>query len=222
MASPGGGRGGAQPGVCGGSERAGNGLRGGQVRRDPRDGLPDHRGGRGEARLQLDGGPEPRGSGLLLLPQQVGKKKNKTQQVGSLFFLYGSPRIAPSEMAQGGCPFLFLYFRRIGNLLCRTNFLLLFSSINLRLLFLWIISLPQPQNNKKKMSMSVPSGVRAGLEVFLVVRLPSTSICDLFERFPRGVFHPISVLTPPSSTPLQKMNVLFEKVCAGFEVFLVV
>merc|ERR1712212_4667 len=64
--------------------------------------------------------------------------------------------------------------------------------------------------------LSVPSTVCAGFEVFLVVRLPSTSICDLFERFPRGVFHPISVLTPPLPPPPSKKWQFLKKVCAGF------
>ena len=161
------------------------------------------------------------------------------------------------------CNWVFLYVRRIRIILCRTDFRMFFSQIELRFFFVVLLASHNPKTTIKKMSVcmsvrpicslcrfwsisscsiafyfhmwliwTIPQGcfssdfsfdpplfhppqkwqflkkVCAGFEVFLVVLLPSTSICDLFERFPMGVFHPISVLTHLSSTlPPQKMTV---------------
>merc|ERR1719153_1154223 len=88
-----------------------------------------------------------------------------------------------------------------------------FFSDRAKIFFVVLLASHNPKTTIKKMSvcLSVPSAVCAGFEVFLVVRLPSTSICDLFERFPRGVFHPISVLTPPPSPPPPQKNGSFLK-----------
>ena len=58
--------------------------------------------------------------------------------------------------------------------------------------------IPPPPPNKKSFYQTVC----AGLEVFLVVQMSSTSIAGLFKGFCIGVFHLIPILTaPPSTTP---------------------
>ena len=75
-----------------------------------------------------------------------------------------------------------------------------------------------------KKCLSVPPVVYPSIKVFMIVRLPSTSIYGLFRLFPEGIFNRISVLTPSIPLPFapQKMTVFFKTVCASIEVFLVV
>ena len=75
-----------------------------------------------------------------------------------------------------------------------------------------------------KKCLSVPPVVYPSIKVFMIVRLPSTSIYGLFRLFPEGIFNRISVLTPSIPLPFapQKMTVFFKTVCASIKVILVV
>ena len=71
---------------------------------------------------------------------------------------------------------IFLWVQRIQNIFCRTNFCLLFSSIELKKYF-WVLGYVASDNPKTTIEkcLYVPSFTYAGFEAFLVVTLPSTA-----------------------------------------------